>query len=202
MPKRGIKRIELFLKLSALKLFVKYMVSLRCKMAVKEELAYLGLHPSRIDLGVIELQNQVSDEIREKLSNNLAKYGLELLDDRASILVEQVKGIIIDLIYHSYEPPKTNYSDYISEKLQYDYTYVSNLFSKVKGMTIQQFIINHKVERVKELLTYGELNLTEIAYKMNYSSVAHLSNQFKKVTGLSPSLYKQSNYKRTLVEVI
>ncbi|MDF3027202.1 MAG: transcriptional regulator, AraC family [Fluviicola sp.] len=176
------------------------MVSLRCKMVVKEELESLGLQLARVDLGVVELRDKIPEEVIEKLRKNLTRCGLELLDDRTSILIEQIKGVIIEMIHYSDESPKMNYSDYISEKLKYDYTYLSNLFSKVKGMTIQQFIIMNKVERVKELLMYDELNLTEISYKLNYSSVAHMSNQFKKVTGLSPSSYKQSNVKRTSLE--
>jgi AraC-like DNA-binding protein len=121
---------------------------------------------------------------------------LELLDDKRSILIEKIKNVITELIHYSDELPRVNYSDYISEKLGYDYTYLSNIFSEVKGTTIQQFIIINKIERVKELLLYDELNLTEIAYKLHYSSVAHLSNQFKKITGLSPSFFKQLKQKR------
>jgi AraC-like DNA-binding protein len=169
-------------------------------MVVKEEFENLGLQLSKVDLGVVELRDKIPDEVIEKLRKNLTRCGLELLDDRTSILIEQIKGVIIEMIHYSDESPKMNYSDYISDKLKYDYTYLSNLFSKVKGMTIQQFIIMNKVERVKELLMYDELNLTEISYKLNYSSVAHMSNQFKKVTGLSPSSFKQSNAKRTSLE--
>src|SRR4029078_6161347 len=126
----------------------------------------------------------------------LLKSGLELLDDKRSILIERIKNVITEMIHYSDELPTQNYSDYISEKLEYDYTYLSNIFSEVKGITIQQFIIIHKIERVKELLLYDELNLTEISYKLHYSSVAHLSNQFKKITGLSPSFYKKLKQKR------
>lgn len=139
---------------------------------------------------------EISSLQREKLKINLLKSGLELLDDRKSILIEKIKIVITEMIHYSDELPKVNYSDYISEKMGYDYTYLSNIFSEVKGTTLQQFIIIHKVERVKELLLYDELNLTEIAYKLHYSSVAHLSNQFKKVTGLSPSFYKQLKQRR------
>lgn len=124
--------------------------------------------------------------------------GLELLDDKKSILIERIKSVIIEMIHYSDEVPKVNYSDYISQKLDYDYTYLSNVFSEVKGTTIQQFIINHKIEKVKELLLYDELNLTEISYRLHYSSVAHLSNQFKKVTGLSPTFFKTLKSKRVL----
>jgi len=183
-----------------LKLFVKYMVSLRCKMVVKEELSKLGVRAAKVDLGIVETRENISDEVREKLRVNLSRCGLELLEDRTSILIEQIKGVVIEMIHYSDETPKVNYSDYISEKLNYDYTYLSNVFSKVKGMTIQQFIIMNKIERVKELLMYDEMNLTEISYKLNYSSVAHLSNQFKKITGLSPSFFKQSQYERNTLE--
>ncbi len=179
-----------------MKLYVKYMVSLRCKMMVKEELKKLGLHYVIIDLGMVEILEDISDAQRESLRANLLASGLVLLDNKKSILIEKIKSVIIDLIHYSDEMPKMNYSDYISEKLGYDYTYLANIFSEVKGITIQQFIIVHKIEKVKELLLYDELNLTEIAYKLHYSSVAHLSNQFKKITGLSPSFYKQLKQRR------
>lgn len=172
------------------------MVSLRCKMMVKAELEKLGLHYVIVDLGMIEILENITNQQRELLKENLLKSGLELLDDKKSILIEKIKNVIIEMIHYSDELPHENYSDYISGKLGYDYTYLANTFSEVKGITIQQFIIIHKIERVKELLLYNELNLTEISYKLNYSSVAHLSNQFKKVTGLSPSFYKQLKQKR------
>lgn len=179
-----------------MKLYIKYMVSLRCKMMVKEELAKLGLHYVVVDLGVVDILENITQLQHDLLKENLLKSGLELLDDKKSVLIERIKNVIIEMIHYSDELPEVNYSDYISEKLNYDYTYLSNLFSEVKGITIQQFIIIHKIERVKELLLYNELNLTEISYQMHYSSVAHLSNQFKKVTGLSPSFYKQLQQKR------
>lgn len=174
-----------------MKLFIKSMVSLRCKLKVEEELKKLGLTYSSMELGLVELHNEITPVQHEYLKKSLADSGLELLDDHRSILIERIRNVIIDMIHHSEEVPKTNYSDYISDKLGYDYTYLSNLFSEVKGITIQQFIITHKIEKVKELLLYNELTLTEISYRMHYSSVAHLSNQFKKVTGLSPSFYKK-----------
>ncbi len=172
------------------------MVSLRCKMMVKEELSKLGLHYVVLDLGMVDVLEEITSEQRERLKENLLKSGLELMDDKKSILIDKIKNVIIEMIHYSDEIPDVNYSDYISEKLKYDYTYLSNIFSEVKGITIQQFIINHKIEKVKELLLYNELNLTEISYKLHYSSVAHLSNQFKKVTGLSPTYYKQLKQKR------
>lgn len=179
-------------------LYIKYMVSLRCKMLVKEELEKMGLRHGEVDLGMVEVPEGLRPEQYALLKTNLLRSGLELLDDKKGILIEKIKTVITEMIHHSDEAPKTNYSDLISEKLGYDYTYLSNVFSEVKGITIQQFIIIHKIERVKELLLYGELNLTEIAYLLHYSSVAHLSNQFKKVTGLSPSFYKQLKLKRKL----
>ena len=174
-----------------MKIFIKYMVSLRCKMIVKEELKKLGLHFIVVDLGEIDIMEDISSEKRELLKTALLESGLELMDDKRAVLIEKIKNVIIELVHYSDEIPKVNYSDYISEKLNHDYTYLSNIFSEVKGITIQQFIIIHKIERVKELLLYDELNLTEISYKLHYSSVAHLSSQFKKITGLSPSQFKQ-----------
>lgn len=172
------------------------MVSLRCKMIVKDELKKLGLHHVFVDLGVVEIMEDIAPVQREQLKKNLLQSGLELLDDKKSILIEKIKGVIIEMIHHSDELPKMNYSDYIAEKLKYDYTYLANIFSEVKGITIQQFIIFHKIEKAKELLLYDELNLTEIADKLHYSSVAHLSKQFKKITGLTPSFFKQMKQKR------
>lgn len=172
------------------------MVSLRCKMMVKEELKKLGIHYVVLDLGMVEILQDITEEQREQLKINLLKSGLELLEDQRSILIERVKNIVTEMVHYSDELPDTNYSDYISKKMGHDYTYLSNIFSEVKGITIQQYIILNKIERVKELLLYDELNLTEISYKLHYSSVAHLSNQFKKVTGLSPSYYKKLKQKR------
>ena len=172
------------------------MVSNRCKLAVKDELKKLGLHFILIDLGEIEIMENLNLEKRELLKKGLLDSGLELMDDKKSILIEKIKNIIIQMIHHSNEVIKINFSDYLSEKLNHNYTYLANLFSEVQGTTIEQFIISHKVERIKELMIYGELNITEIAWQMNYSSVAHLSSQFKKVTGLSPSHFKQLKVKR------
>jgi AraC-like DNA-binding protein len=163
---------------------------------VKEELEKLGLHHIVLDLGMVEILEDITVTQHDLLKANLLKSGLELLDDKKSILIEKIKSLIIEMIHYTDELPKVNYSDYISDKLGYDYTYLSNIFSEVKGTTIQHFIIMHKIEKVKELLLYDELNLTQISYKLGYSSVAHLSNQFKKVTGLSPSFYKKLKEKR------
>jgi AraC-like DNA-binding protein len=167
------------------------MVSARCKVAVKEELRKLGVHFIVVDLGEVEIMEDLSAEKRERLKTGLQNAGLELMDDKRAVLIERIINVIIEMIHYTDEIPKVNYSDFISEKLGYDYTYLSNMFSEVKGITIQQFIIIHKIEKTKELLLYDELNLTEISYKLHYSSVAHLSNQFKKITGLSPSHFKQ-----------
>lgn len=166
------------------------MVSLRCKMMVKELFEKLGLTYTYIDLGVVETPEPITGEQYENLKGELQRIGLVLLDDRKSILIERIKNVIIDLI-QSDRLPNVNYSEYISEKVGYDYSYIANIFSEIKGMTIQQFIIFHKIERVKELLVYDQLSLTEISNKLHYSSVAHLSNQFKRITGLTPSFFKQ-----------
>ena len=177
-------------------LFIKYMVSLRCKMMVKEELKKLGLHYVIVDLGTVEILEDITQEQQRLLGENLLKSGLELLEDKKSVLIEKIKNVITEMIHNSDDLPKVNYSDYISEKLDYDYTYLANIFSEVKGITIQQYIIIHKIEKVKELILYDELSLSEIAYKLHYSSPAHLSNQFKKVTGLTPSFFKKLKQKR------
>ncbi|AXE21871.1 AraC family transcriptional regulator (plasmid) [Runella rosea] len=179
-----------------MKLYIKFMVSLRCKMVVEATLKKLRLPYKTIDLGMVELLEEITPPQREILKEQLLQSGLELLNDKKSILIEKTKAVIIKMIHYENEVPKVNYSDYISEKLGYDYTYLSNIFSEHKGMTIQQFIILHKIERVKELLLYDEINLTEIAYRLHYSSVAHLSTQFKKVTGVPPSYFKKLWQKR------
>lgn len=172
------------------------MVSNRCKIAVKEALHNLGLHFVLVDLGEVDIMENISLDQRQKLKSILNSSGLELMDDKKSMLIEKIKNVIIEMVHHTDEILKVNFSSFLSEKLNHDYTYLSNLFSEVQGTTIEQFIISHKTERIKELIIYGELNITEIAWKMNYSSVAHLSSQFKKVTGLSPSHFKQLKDKR------
>jgi len=186
-----------------MRLYIKYMVSLRCKMLVKEELEKLEIQFGFIDLGMVELLEEISILQRNELKKNLLRFGLKLHEDKKSILIERIKNTILEMIQYDHGCLKMNYSEYISEKLNYDYTYLANIFSEVKGMTIQQYIILNKIERVKELLLYDELNLTEISYKLNYSSVAHLSGQFKKVTGYSPSIYIEMRQKREeLMEII
>lgn len=179
-----------------MKLYIKYMVSNRCKIAVSDALKKLKLHFIVVDLGEVDIMENITDEQRALLKMELYDSGLELMDDKRAMLIEKIKNVIVEMVHHSEEAIKVNFSDYLSEKLNHDYTYLANLFSEVQGTTIEQFIIGHKIERIKELIIYGELNITEIAWKMNYSSVAHLSNQFKKVTGLSPSHFKQMKNKR------
>jgi AraC-like DNA-binding protein len=179
-----------------MKLLIKNMVSLRCKMIVKSELEKLGLHFTIVELREVEIKEKLSLKKTCTLQAVLAKSGLELLEDKKSMLIEKIKNIIVEMIHYSDEPPTLNFSAYLSEKLHYDYNYISTLFSEVKGTTIEHYIIAHKIERAKELLIYNELTLTEIAYKLHYSSVAHLSNQFKKVTGLTPSFFKNMKHKR------
>lgn len=166
------------------------MVSLRCKILVKAELKKLGIHNANIELGMIEFAEGIDPDQLLMLKRNLLRSGLELMDDKKRILIEKIRNAIIEMIHHTEEIPKVNYSEYLSDKLEKDYTYLANIFSEVKGITIQQFIIIHKIEKVKELLIYDELSLTEISYKLHYSSVSHLSNQFKKITGLTPTFYK------------
>lgn len=172
------------------------MVSLRCKLLVKRELERLDVPYHSVELGVINTVDKVSTKKLNELKENLLPSGLEIIEDHKSILIERIKVVIIEMVHYTDVLPTVNYSDYITEKLNLDYTYLSNIFSEVMGVTIQHFIIMHKIERVKELLLYNQLNLSEISYKLNYSSVAHLSSQFKKVTGLTPSHYRKLKIRR------
>jgi len=172
------------------------MVCIRCKMVVKDELTKLGLHYTVVELGEAEITDDISAGQRDQVRAALLKSGLELMDDKKSVLIERIKKVLIELVHYSEEPLTMNLSEYLSQKINHDYTYLANLFSEVQGITIEKFFITHKIERVKELLVYNELTLTEIAYRMHYSSVAHLSTQFKKVTGLTPSHFKQLKDKR------
>ena len=179
-----------------MKLYIKYMVSLRCKMIVQDELKKLGLHYVVVELGTVDILENITPKQHDLLKVNLVKSGLELLDNKKSILIEKIKNVVIEMVHYEDEQIKVKHSTYIGNKLNHNYTYLANLFSETTGTTIEHFIIAHKIERVKELLLYDELNLTEISYKLNYSSVAHLSNQFKKVTGLTPSYFKKLKHKR------
>jgi AraC-like DNA-binding protein len=177
------------------------MVSLRCKMMVKDELKKLGINYLSINLGQVELMEDINSSQLEQIRTALQQSGLELMDDKKSVLIEKIKDVIIEMVHYEDELPRINFSEYLTEKLKYNYTYLANLFSETEGTTIEHFIIIHKIERVKELIIYDELNLTEIAWKLHYSSVAHLSNQFKKVTGLTPSFFKAlKNKKRSNLE--
>lgn len=175
------------------------MVSLRCKLIVRSTLENLKLHPVRVELGEAEIEEEeLTGKQLEELKKSLLSFGLELLEDKKAILIEKIKTIIIEMIHYSDEPPVLNFSSYLSQKLNYEYNYLSNLFSEVKGTTIEHYIIAHKIERAKELLMYDEMTITEIAEKLHYSNVAHLSNQFKKVTGLTPTFFKKMKHKRTI----
>lgn len=177
------------------------MVCIRCKMVVKETLAKLGLNYTVVKLGEAEIMETVTAELHDQIKSELLNSGLELMDDKKSVLIQKIKNVIIDLVHYSEEPLKIKLSEFLSQKLNHDYTYLANLFSEVQGVTIEKFFIAHKIERVKELLVYDELNLTEIASIMHYSSVAHLSAQFKKVTGLTPSHFKHlKNRRRSMLE--
>jgi YesN/AraC family two-component response regulator len=177
------------------------MVCIRCKMVVKDELTKIGLKYISVELGEVEVMEDISQVQIEQFRAALSRSGLELMDDRKSILIQKIKTVIIELVHYSEEPLAINLSAYLAEKLQHDYTYLANLFSEVQGTTIEKFFISHKIERVKELLVYDELTLTEISYQMHYSSVAHLCTQFKKVTGLTPSHFKSlKNKRRSMLE--
>jgi AraC-like DNA-binding protein len=190
------QRVAGLFKMSFLKLYIKNMVCIRCKMVVKDELTRLGLRFFTVELGEVDIMEDLSAGQIENFKAALLKSGLELMDDKKSVLIQRIKNLIIESVHYSEEPLTIKFSVYLSEKLNHDYTYLANLFSEVQGTTINKFLIAHKIERVKELLVYNELNLTEIAYRMQYSSVAHLSTQFKKVTGLTPSYFKQLKEKR------
>jgi YesN/AraC family two-component response regulator len=177
------------------------MVSLRCIVVVKDALERLGLQDIDVKLGEAHLKENITHDQLVQIRSVLLQSGFELLEDKRGILIQQIKTLIIRVVYYSDEPLVQNLSVHLSDKLHHDYTYMSNLFSERQGITIEKFYICHKIERVKELLTYGEFSLTEIGFKMHYSSVAHLSSQFKKVAGMTPSEYKQKKGdKRDLLE--
>ena len=179
-------------------LYIKNMVCDRCKMAVKYELIKLGVKPISVDLGEVELNGELTETQYQKFSATLKEYGFEMIDKSNARIIEKIKNVIIELVHRSDESMKINYSAFIEEKLKKKYNYLSNLFSEIEGITIEQFIIFQKIEKVKELLVYDELSLSEIAYKLGYSSVAYLSTQFKKTTGLTPSYFKSVKDKKRL----
>jgi AraC-like DNA-binding protein len=180
------------------------MVSQRCKTLVKEELRGLGLHFIFVDMGVVDLMENLSLEQRSKLKSALLRSGLELMDDKNAEIIEKIKGVITEVINNEDNLPRINFSDFLSEKLNYSYTYMASLFSEIQGTTIEKYLISHKIEKVKELIIYDKLSLSDIAWKMQYSSVAHLSSQFKKHTGLTPSHFRSLKIKRveTIKEVL
>lgn len=173
-----------------MKLFIKNMVCLRCKMVVKNEFEKIGLHCITVYLGEVDIIENITAEQREQLKIVLLKSGLELMDDKRAMLIEKIKKVIIEMVHYADELPDTNFSVHLAEKLNYNYTYLAHLFSETEGMTIEHFIIQHKIEKVKELIIYDELSLKEIAWKLHYNSMAHFSYQFRKVTGLTPSFFK------------
>jgi AraC-like DNA-binding protein len=175
--------------------YIKNMVSASCKMVVETLLELLEFRYTKVELGEVEILGEPSEEKREQLQTTLRKFGFDLITNRRNLLVERIKNAIVEMVYCTGEIPKTKFSEYLSKKLSLDYSYLSHLFSEVKGITIEHCIMSHKIEMVKEMLLSGELTLSEIAYKLNYSSVAHLSNQFKKVTGYTPSDFKKMEQK-------
>jgi AraC-like DNA-binding protein len=172
------------------KLHIKNMVCDRCKMVVKAELEKLGYHPVSVELGEVILEKELSADEKTKIDKNLQTLGFSIIDDKKSRLIEKIKNLIIELVHRQNSVLKTNLSDYLSSQLNHDYNYITNLFTEVEGTTIEKYFIAQKIEKVKELLVYDELTLSEIAWQLNYSSVAYLSSQFKKVTGLTPSHFK------------
>lgn len=178
------------IKHQAVKIYIKHMISAPCKMFVKHELTKLGINYSSVNLGVIDLSGNLTLFQQENLKNSLAKYGLELLSDKRTILIEKIKSIVIEMIYYTDDRINVKHSYILSEKLNLNYNYLAKIFSEDQGITIEKYIIHQKIERIKELMMYGELNMTQIACKLNYSSVAHLSLQFKKTTGYTPSDFR------------
>jgi AraC-like DNA-binding protein len=180
------------------------MVSQRCKVVVKEELKKLGLHFIFVDMGVVELMEDLSHEQLDKLKSALLRSGLELMDDRKAVIIEKIKEVITEMVNNADNLPKVNFSSYLSNRLNYDYTYMAGLFSEIQGTTLEKYLITYKIEKVKELIIYDKLSLSDIAWKMQYSSVAHLSSQFKKQTGLTPSHFRNLKEKReeTIEEVL
>ncbi len=172
-------------------LYIKNMVCNRCIKVVQNELDKLGLETNSITLGEVSFDSELTSVERNMVGEALIPLGFEVIDDKKSRIIEKIKNVIIDLVHYKSDEIKTNLSDVLSQELHHDYNYLSNLFSDVEGTTIEKYFIAQKIEKVKELLVYDELSLSEISFKLNYSSVAYLSNQFKKVTGLTPSHFKK-----------
>jgi len=179
-----------------MRLFIKNMVSIRCKMVVKAALTKMSLNFTVLEFGEVQIEEKICDTQHDILKVALARHGLELIDEKAGMIIDKIKRVIVEMIHYNEEQPYVKNSIYLSEQLNLNYTYISNLFSEIKGITIEQYIIAHKIERAKELLIYSDLSLTEIAYRLHYSSVSHLSNQFKKVTGLTPSCFKKLKHQK------
>ncbi|WP_031530644.1 helix-turn-helix domain-containing protein [Dyadobacter crusticola] len=187
-----------------MKLYIKNMVCDRCKRVVREELTALGLHPCSVDLGEVEIEEEIEGESLKRVKTVLETNGFELLDDRKLTIVEHIKTLVIDEIQNlkGMKPAQMNFSDYLSDKIGYEYSYLSSLFSSETGQTIEQYIIAQKVEKIKEWLSYNELTLSEMAWRLSYSSTAHLSNQFKKVTGMTPGEFKKSPTARKTLDQV
>lgn len=173
-----------------MKIYIKNMVCNRCKMVVKSEMEELGLFPLEVELGEVTLKNDLTEEEKKRVNDRFLELGFELIDDKKSRLIERVKNLVVELVHHSGENLNINVSEYLVQHIAMEYNYLSNLFSEVEGTTIEKFYIAQRIERVKELLVYDELSLSQIADQMGYSSVAYLSTQFKKVVGLTPSYFK------------
>lgn len=186
-----------------MKLYIKNMVCSRCKMVVKSIFETMEIIPLSIELGVVELENDIQEVEKQVLLKNLRSIGFDLIDDKKSKTIDKIKTLIIDLVQNKNNDLKINLSDYISQELHQDYNTLSNLFSEVENTTIEKYFMNQKIEKVKELIIYDELSLSEIAYSLNYSSVSHLSNQFKKITGFSPTYFKnlKSNKRRQIEDL-
>jgi AraC-like DNA-binding protein len=186
-----------------MKLSIKYMVSLRCILIVKELLQQMEIPFLSVKLGEVEITEKLTKNQRFILIKKLKKIGLELLEDKKAIIIERIKCVVVEMIHYADNLPKIKFSEYLSNNLKYDYTYMANLFSETEGITIEHYLLKHKIERVKELIIYDELNLTEIAHKMHYSSVSHLSRQFKSITGLTPTFFKSLKlHKRIFLDKI
>lgn len=181
-----------------MKLYVRNMACLSCKVVVKEALEELHIEPVKVELGEVETKKDLTDTEKQKLNNKIKKAGLELLENKQGAIIEKIRKVVVDYVYHTEEKIITNFSDYLSKKLNYNYTYLANLFSEVEASTIEQYVIAMKIERIKELIMFDDMTLTEISYKLHYSSVAHLSAQFKKVTGLTPTHFKRLKNKRRI----
>lgn len=181
-----------------MKLYVRNMACLSCKVVVKEALEELQIEPVKVELGEVETRQELSDAEKQKLNSKIKKVGLELLESKQGAIIEKIRKVVVDYVYHTEEKLITNFSDYLSKKLNYNYTYLANLFSEVEASTIEQYVIAMKIERIKELIMFDDMTLTEISYKLHYSSVAHLSAQFKKVTGLTPTHFKRLKNKRRI----